>query len=58
MNKYQKLAVKCAKDDLKKCYNNEFTFKFLKNFYLNLFKKNSYCIKKAIGFKNWNKTIK
>lgn len=53
MNKFQKIAVKMAKDDIKKGYN--FRFRKLKNEYYSTFKKDKFPILKAIGYKNWNK---
>ncbi|NFG27692.1 hypothetical protein FC777_11255 [Clostridium botulinum] len=58
MNKFQKLAVKCAKNDIKKpkvhCigFGN---FKLLKAMTLNMFLREKYPYKKALGFKNWSK---
>lgn len=54
MNKFQKVAVQMAKDDMKKGY--KFTFNVIRNAYYAAFKESKMPIKKALGFKNWNKT--
>ncbi|MBY6860766.1 hypothetical protein [Clostridium botulinum] len=58
MNKFQKVACKCAKDDMKKeiiqlyGFNN---FKRLKSASLQTFKRFGVNYKKALEFKNFNK---
>lgn len=53
MNKYQKIAVQMAKDDIKK--GIPFKFKTLKNRYYRQIKRNKYSIFIALEYKNWNK---
>lgn len=57
MNKFEKVALQAAKDDLQKGYD----FKKLrrsKRMYYAMFKSNKWPFKKVIGFKNYNKSIK
>lgn len=54
MNKFQKIAVQMAKDDIKK--GSRSSFRRLKNDYYNLMKiKSEWPIQKVLDFKNWNK---
>lgn len=58
MNKFQRVAAKCAKSDMKKqkVHYIEFgKFKLLKAMALNMFLREEYPYKKALGFKNWSK---
>lgn len=56
MTKYEKIALQCAKDDIKKG-NQVINLKKSKANYVSLFKQNKYPLVKAIDFKNWNKKI-
>lgn len=54
MNRFEKIALQCAKDDINKGY--DFTnLKKSKREYAAIFKENSYTIEKAFDFKSWNK---
>ncbi len=55
MNKFQKVAVQIAKDDIKK--GNSYRFREIRNACYAEFKANKVPIKKALGFKNWKKTL-
>ena len=56
MNKFEKVALQCAKDDARKGY--EFAkIKKSKRDYVAIFKKNKYSFNHVVGFKRWNKLI-
>lgn len=55
MNKFQKVAVQIAKDDIKK--RSSYRFREIRNACYAEFKANKVPIKKALGFKNWKKTL-
>lgn len=54
MNKFEKIALQCAKDDSQKSYDFV-SLKKSKREYVTIFKKNNYSLEKALDFKNWNK---
>lgn len=56
MNKFQKIAIQMAKDDIKK--GTGYKFRKLKNGYYEQLKKNKWPILKALGYKDWNKTCR
>lgn len=55
MNKFQKVAVQIAKDDIKK--GSPFKFREIRNACYAEFKASKTPIKKALAFKNWNKIL-
>lgn len=57
MNKFEKIALQCAKDDMKKGYDF-ITLKKSKREYAAIFKRDKYNIEKALDFKQWNKNQK
>lgn len=60
MNKFQKIAVQMAKDDLKKENAKElgYNFRQSRNDYYGTLKNKKLNIKRALGFKNYNKNLK
>lgn len=60
MNKFQKIAVQMAKDDLNKKYSKELRYDFRESrndWYRIISNKNEFNIKKALGLKNYNKNL-
>jgi len=56
MNKYEKVALQCAKDDIKK--GCDFTsLKKSNRAYAAIFKEERFPFAKAVDFKNWNKGL-
>lgn len=56
MNKYEKVALQCAKDDMKKRYGFA-TLKKAKREYMAIFREDQFPFAKAVDFKNWNKGL-
>ncbi len=57
MNKFEKVAFQCAKDDIKK--GNDFsTLKKSKRNYVAIFKEKQFPFDKVVDFKNWNKKLR
>ncbi|WP_165776145.1 hypothetical protein [Clostridium combesii] len=56
MNKFEKIALQCAKDDVKKGYDFVILKKSKKE-YTAIFKRNEYTIEKALDFIKWNKEL-
>jgi len=56
MNKYEKVALQCAKDDIKKGYDFV-TLKKSKRNYIAIFKEKQFPFDKVVDFKNWNKKL-
>ena len=54
MNKFQKIASQCSKDDMRKGVFI-IPYKTLKNNYLKMFRERNANIEYALGFKKWNK---
>ncbi|MBD5637800.1 hypothetical protein HYI18_04125 [Clostridium botulinum] len=52
----KKIALQCAKDDVKEGYDFV-TLKKSKKEYTAIFKRNGYTIEKALDFKKWNKEL-
>lgn len=57
MNKFQKLAVRMAKDDEKKSYWSGTHTRELVNGYISLMKKTKTPYRKALAIKNLNKKL-
>lgn len=57
MNKFQKIAVQCTKDDIRKGFKLV-SFRLSKNFHLSIFKHRRMIVREALDFKEWNKGLK
>lgn len=57
MNKFQKIAVQCAKDDIRKGFKLV-PFRLSRNFHLSIFKHRRMTVRGALNFKDWNKGLK
>lgn len=56
MNKFQKIAVQCAKDDISKGFKLV-PFRVSKRFHLNLIKHRKMTVREALNFKQWSKKL-
>lgn len=57
MNKFEKVALQCAKDDIKR-EGSLINLKNRKRAYAAMFKEWKWSFAEALDFKNWNKDFK